>query len=288
MRRAILRVDKDKPGSEERVQKLEKSFLSHLIWFLVFFLIGLALAYLIVPSTWDDTAKVFIYIALSFCVALIGTTIRKSMGNDQVTEDEAELDDAESEDETESGDEAESENEAKVEEETEIEGEAKIEDERFTSYCGLCCVDCIPSREDFFAVVNKLDEMLETIQFEHYAKLKSEINEEFSEYPKFLSILHHIKGLRCNNPCRLGGGNYQCKIRLCAQSKNMKGCWECQGRCECSLLNRLRGIHPNLDYHLDLIEEMGPANWFEKRKEHYQWQLKTEPNVPADTVAPGH
>ena len=66
----------------------------------------------------------------------------------------------------------------------------------------------------------------------------------------------------------------------------MKGCWECQDRHECTMLNRLRSIHPNLDYHLDLIEEMGPADWFEKRKEHYIWQAKTEQNVPADAAEP--
>jgi hypothetical protein len=147
-------------------------------------------------------------------------------------------------------------------------------DEKFTSYCGLCCADCIPSCEAFFALVKKLDEMLEAIQFEHYAELKSGKNVEFKEYPKFLSILHHIKGLRCVVPCQLGGGNPQCKIRLCAQNKNLKGCWECQTRRECALLVSLRDIHPNLDYHIDLIEEMGPANWFEKRKEHYRWQMR--------------
>jgi hypothetical protein len=149
-------------------------------------------------------------------------------------------------------------------------------DERLTSYCGLCCADCIPSREEFFDLVNRLVEMLEELRFGHYAELKSEINEDFKEFPKFLSILHHIKGLRCANPCQLGGGNPQCKIRLCAQSKTLKGCWQCQVRSECTLLDRLRDIHPNLDYHLDLIEDMGPGNWFEKRKEHYRWQVKAE------------
>ena len=199
------------------------------------------------------------------------------------TEDEAEVED---ESETEDEAEFEDETETEVAGDTEVENTGEIEDDKFTSYCGLCCVDCIPSYEEFFTLVNKLDETLEKIHFEHYAELKSETNEEFKEYPRFLSVLREIKGLRCNNPCQLGGGNPQCKIRLCAQSKNMKGCWECQDRRECTLLNRLRGIHPNLDYHLDLIEEMGPADWFEKRKEHYKWQVKTEQNVPADAAEP--
>ncbi len=144
-------------------------------------------------------------------------------------------------------------------------------DESLTSYCGLCCADCIPSREEFFTLVSRLDEMLGALQFEHYAELKSAMNEEFKDYPKFLSILRQIKGLRCSSPCRLGGGYPRCEIRQCAQSKGLKGCWQCKARRSCTLLDRLRSIHPNLDYHLELIEEMGPINWFEKRKKHYRW-----------------
>ena len=137
-------------------------------------------------------------------------------------------------------------------------------------------------------MANKFSEMLEALKFEHYAKLKSKTIEDFKEYPKFLSVLRHIKELRCSGPCRLGGGDPQCKIRLCAKSKDLKGCWECQGRRECTFLDPLRGIHPNLDYHLSLIEEMGPSNWFEKRREHYRWQVKAEPANPADPAqAPG-
>ena len=70
-------------------------------------------------------------------------------------------------------------------------------DESLTSYCGLCCADCISSCEEFFTLVSRLNELFETLKFEHYAELKSGLNEEFKEYPKFLSILRQIKGLRC-------------------------------------------------------------------------------------------
>lgn len=147
-------------------------------------------------------------------------------------------------------------------------------DENLTSYCGLCCSDCIPSNEEFFALVDKLDTMLVDLRFEHYAALKSEATEEFRNYPAFLSVLHQIGMLRCSRPCRCGGGYPQCTIRQCAKDKGFSGCWECTTRADCSLLDRLRLIHPYLDYHLDLIEEMGPAEWFSKRKEHYRWQIR--------------
>lgn len=147
-------------------------------------------------------------------------------------------------------------------------------DEKFTAHCGLCCADCIPSHEELFALVDRLDQMLEQLQFDQYAMLKSAQNKEFGGYPAFISLLHQIKNLRCPAPCRQGGGKSYCEIRDCVQSKSLKGCWECKDRRECTLLDRLRRIHPNLDYHLDLIAEMGPDRWFEKRKEHYAWQHK--------------
>jgi len=96
----------------------------------------------------------------------------------------------------------------------------------------------------------------------------------FKEYQNFVSVLKSIKALRCSGPCRLGGGKPQCLIRDCALGKGLKGCWECLERPGCSLLTRLRAIHPNLDYHLDLIMKLGPEKWFEKRKEHYRWLVE--------------
>lgn len=147
-------------------------------------------------------------------------------------------------------------------------------DERLTSYCGLCCSDCIPSRQEFFSLADALDEALNGLQFEQYAKLKSASTAEFRKYPAFLSVLTHIRKLRCLGPCRSGGGKPGCRIRQCAQDKGFSGCWQCRERKGCSLLDRLRPVHPHLDEHLDLIQQSGPAGWFAKRKEHYRWQVK--------------
>jgi hypothetical protein len=147
-------------------------------------------------------------------------------------------------------------------------------DASLTSYCGLCCADCIPSREELFTLAGKLEQMLEEVKFEHYATLKSASHEEFTQYPIFLSVLQGIRELRCLAPCRLGGGYPRCEIRECARGKEWDGCWQCADRRYCLFLDRLRRVHPHLDYHLDLIAEMGPADWFEKRKAHYRWEAE--------------
>lgn len=145
-------------------------------------------------------------------------------------------------------------------------------DEKFTAFCGLCCVDCIPSNNGFFGLVNNFEDILADLQFDEYARLKAEKNLTFKEYPTFLKVLKEIESLKCPAPCREGGGKPECDIRNCVLERGYSGCWECRDRLTCSKLNSLRRVHPNLDYHLELIGKYGPKNWFSKRKTHYRWQ----------------
>jgi hypothetical protein len=145
-------------------------------------------------------------------------------------------------------------------------------DEKFTAFCGLCCIDCIPSNRDFFHLVHNLGEALSVLQFDEYAWLKAERNPVFSEYPTFIKVLKEIESLKCPGPCREGGGKPECEVRKCVRGNGYPGCWECKDRRTCTKLDSLRLVHPNLDYHLDLIGKYGPKNWISKRKVHYRWQ----------------
>jgi len=145
-------------------------------------------------------------------------------------------------------------------------------DKKFTAYCGLCCLDCIPSNGELFSLLHRLDGMLEKLQFDEYAKLKSKKQTIFNEYPTFVKILKEISNLRCALPSREGGGKPNCEVRQCALNHGYDGCWGCKSRRSCELLEPLRQIHPKLDLHLDLILELGSEKWFEKRGAHYKWQ----------------
>ncbi|MCE5264786.1 MAG: DUF3795 domain-containing protein [Deltaproteobacteria bacterium] len=140
-----------------------------------------------------------------------------------------------------------------------------------TACCGLYCADCIPSDEELFHLVQALEQKLADIRFDLYSEYKTPQIPEFKGYPAFLSVLRRIGKLHCPT-CRQGGGNPQCTIRACVREKGLNGCWECGQRPGCGLLDRLRKVHRNLDHHLDLIAEMGPEAWFERRKGHYRWQ----------------
>lgn len=149
-----------------------------------------------------------------------------------------------------------------------------------TCYCGLYCLDCIPSQKELYATAAKLEHMLADLQFEKYAEFKanqahwSKTNEAFKFYPRFIEVLNAIRDLECPATCREGGGykGGACQVRKCAISKNLTGCWECDDYRACELLQQLTQFHPNLLHHLDLIKTKGVENWARHRMSHYYWQ----------------
>jgi len=54
---------------------------------------------------------------------------------------------------------------------------------KYTAYCGLYCLDCIPSNEKLFKLIYELENLLEDVNFGKYAELKSKSNEIFNSYP---------------------------------------------------------------------------------------------------------
>ena len=148
-----------------------------------------------------------------------------------------------------------------------------------TCYCGLYCLDCIPSKKDLYATTAKLEGILRDLHFEKYAELKasqtywSKANEAFKHYPEFIKVLQAIGSLQCPSPCREGGGYKEgrCEVRNCAMARKLPGCWECTEYKTCKLLEPLLKFHPNLLYNLELIKPEGVDNWAKKRKGHYSW-----------------
>jgi hypothetical protein len=144
-------------------------------------------------------------------------------------------------------------------------------EKRLTSYCGLYCLDCVPSNRCLFETVEKFENQLKKVGFEKYVQLKSNTNVTFKKYTDFLEVLTAIKNLECKAPCRENGGFVDCKIRSCAIGKDYEGCWECDDFKSCELLSPIKKIHPLLDYNLALIKSNGIDNWSAKRGKHYSW-----------------
>jgi hypothetical protein len=142
--------------------------------------------------------------------------------------------------------------------------------DQFTSFCGLYCRDCIPSNESLYRNVNQLMEKLSELEFENYADYKIPEEKQFSKYKDFISVLEKISQLHCKSYCRSPEFSKPCNIRKCVIKKDLEGCWDCE-EVNCKLLQKFKEIHPNLDYHHQLIRSKG-NEWVQHRKSHYKWQ----------------
>jgi hypothetical protein len=141
-----------------------------------------------------------------------------------------------------------------------------------TAYCGLYCGDCIPSNSRLFELIDELLELSSSLCLEKYAGLLAGVRPTFADYAVFERVLSELSELRCSDPCRKGGGRSDCPIRLCARGKGFEGCWECDIRLECELLQPMRNFHgDNIDHNLKTIAEHGPHDWAGRRGKHYPW-----------------
>jgi hypothetical protein len=143
---------------------------------------------------------------------------------------------------------------------------------KYTALCGLYCRDCIPSRTRLFELADELKVLLDELGFENYAELKSRTIPIFREYRRFLLVLDAVTQLKCKAPCTEGGCKTDCRIRPCVIERNLSGCWECWNYKTCGLLEDLKNYHPNLEFHLGLIRDLGEEEWVSRRKKHYRWQ----------------
>ncbi len=143
-----------------------------------------------------------------------------------------------------------------------------------TAYCGLYCGDCIHYRSKFADLARDLENKLHKAKFDKYAKVKSTSVKEFGYYKEFSAFLHQITKLKCNVPCRAGGGgcSQPCKIKKCVQSKNLEGCWECNGFDKCEKFEFLKRFHgDNARENLRKIKKYGLDKWGKYRERHFLW-----------------
>jgi hypothetical protein len=80
---------------------------------------------------------------------------------------------------------------------------------------------------------------------------------------------------RCRKGCRNGGGSPFCKIRICAQKKEIEGCWLCDEFEGCKNLEFLVSVHG--DAHIKNLRAIkrkgkdgflkGKRLWYSKPKE---------------------
>ena len=118
-------------------------------------------------------------------------------------------------------------------------------DEDKIAYCGLYCGDCFGHKGTVADLARDLRKELRQGKFQKFAEFmaKYPFGKVFENYAECYEVLGAMVKFRCKRTCRGGGGPPFCKMRKCAQKKDIAGCWECERFETCDKLDYLKPVH---------------------------------------------
>lgn len=137
-----------------------------------------------------------------------------------------------------------------------------MSDKDYPPHCGIYCGDCPRYKAEFSDMCSDLLEELENSHFSKLAKVIATKNDKFKQYDHMLSLLKEIADLKCDAPCRRGGGRGEsCEVIVCNSRKGVEGCWECEEFEQCSKLVFLKPFCKDAPMrNLKTIKKLGVDN----------------------------
>ena len=146
------------------------------------------------------------------------------------------------------------------------------EEQNLISYCGLYCADCHAFRGKISDLAIELRKELRRTEYDKFAKYisKFDTGKELKHFDDCYKALGAMIRFRCQQGCRAGGGNENCKIKQCCVNANFEGCWECSEMEKCPKLEILKPSHGNANIkNLKTIRKKGKSEFLKGSREWY-------------------
>jgi hypothetical protein len=150
------------------------------------------------------------------------------------------------------------------------------------SYCGLDCGTCYVRNGHIADHATALLAEFKAMRFEKWGPPLATMNQRefgaFRHAQDALEVLEAWDAMRCEKPCRNGGGSADCKIRECCKASHRLGCWECDRAEQCETLVALRPVNGNLNIdNLRRIKTIGVSGFLAESAEHKRLTFYTDP-----------
>ena len=118
-------------------------------------------------------------------------------------------------------------------------------DTNMIAYCGLYCKNCHGNNGRIPDLARDLRKELREAHYDKFAEFIStySFGKDFKNYEECYKVLGAMVKFRCKRGCKNGGGSPFCKIRKCAQKKEIEGCWLCEAFKNCDKLDFLNLVH---------------------------------------------
>ena len=113
------------------------------------------------------------------------------------------------------------------------------------AFCGLYCGDCHGFQGKIPDLARDLRKELRRMRYDKFAGFISmySFGKDFQNYDECYKVLGAMVKFRCRKGCRAGGGSPFCKIRKCAKTNELEGCWSCEEYNTCDKLDFLNPVH---------------------------------------------
>jgi hypothetical protein len=137
------------------------------------------------------------------------------------------------------------------------------------AYCGLYCGTCPDYTQSIANLAKDLKKELDRCRLAKAAPAMAKIPKfkAFMHYEKFYALLETMMELRCVNPCKRGGGNPACAIKLCARKKRFEGCWQCKDFRKCEKLKAIEQFDdPVYAKNLRRVKRIGVEQFLKEKK----------------------
>lgn len=139
----------------------------------------------------------------------------------------------------------------------------KVNPIELATYCGLYCGACDIYQKRISKSGNELKKILDAMDFNEWAPQVPGLE----DYETFYKVLNNIIMYfgQCVT-CLKGGGDPQCKVRLCCKEKGYQTCAECP-EVPCEKFKQLLEGYPQLVDNLKEIKGIGLEKWCQKQQE---------------------
>jgi hypothetical protein len=132
-------------------------------------------------------------------------------------------------------------------------------------FCGIWCGSCTGGNGAITELARRLDELIKSSNAEKWVPKEFDFNE-------FMKGLTCIQAAPLCSGCQKGGGDPTCKVRTCAQKKNIVNCSQCDALMGCKSFEALEQYYPKIKEDLKKIKNTSQGELVEK----WTSELKTK------------
>jgi len=123
-------------------------------------------------------------------------------------------------------------------------------------YCGLYCNACGIRQEKIKTVVNNLRDIISAYGFDKMMPELAKWEPNFKHYKEFNKVMEGLVKMFGDCPsCLQGGGDPNCKVRICAKQKGYRICAECSETEICEYLAPYRKGYKGLTSDLRTVKQ---------------------------------